>query len=123
MRDQATQASEPVNKVKTVDVVFPMDLHGSLNDAELKQLGRLQRQLAREFVDANAEDKQLEVYTKKSSYKDLPGLVFEPEMPGSVVGEEELGSPDGPGGVVDEEQCSSPEGPGGDEDAEELSED
>ena len=29
MRDQATQASGPVSKVKTVDVVFPMDLHGT----------------------------------------------------------------------------------------------
>ena len=58
----------------------------------------MQRRLAREVVQANAEDKQLEVYTKESSYADLPGLVYEADMPGPVVESEECDSPEGPGG-------------------------
>ena len=40
MRDRATQVSNPAKPTKTVDVVMPMHLHGLLNDAELKQLGK-----------------------------------------------------------------------------------
>ena len=53
MHDRSTQASSsssPEKPARVVEVVMPMDLHGSLNEAELKRLGNLQRQLAREFV-------------------------------------------------------------------------
>ena len=43
-----------------------------------------------------------------SSYADLPGLVFEADMPGPVV---------------EVEQCNSPKGPGGDEGPKEKSDD
>ena len=86
---------------------MPLELHGSLNAAELKRLGKLQRQLAKEFVEANAEDKQIEVYLKRSAYTDLPGLVFEAEMPGTVE-EEQHDSPTGPGGEKKKNKKNTP---------------
>ena len=85
--DKSTQTNTPVkpeSAVKIVEVAMPLELHGSLNDSEFRHLGKLQRQFAKEFVESNAEDKQLEVYLKRSAYTDLPGLVFEAEMPGTV---------------------------------------
>ena len=61
-----------------------------------------------EFVEANAEDKQLEVYLKRSAYTDLPGLVFEAEMPGTVKHDQGQ-SPERPGGEAEEEKAEEEE--------------
>ena len=61
-------------------------------------------------MEANAEDKQLEVYLKRSAYTDLPGLVFEAEMPGTTE-EEQNESPTGPGGEEEKEEEEEPSEP------------
>ena len=74
MREKATQTPECSKPRIVQDVVIPKELHGFLNTAETKQLSKIQRQIAREFIAANSDDKQLEIWTKMSEYEDVPGL-------------------------------------------------
>ena len=74
VREQATQIPDCSKPRIVQDVVIPSELHGFLNTAETKQLSKIQRQIAREFIAANSDDKQLEIWTKVSEYEDIPGL-------------------------------------------------
>ena len=74
IHEKATQTPE-CSKPRIVQyVVIPKALHGFLKIAETKQLSKIQRQIAREFIAANSDDKQLEIWTKASEYDDIPGL-------------------------------------------------
>ena len=72
--EKATQTPETNKPTIVQEVVIPKELHGFLNTAETKQLGKIQRQIAREFIAANSDDKQLDIWSKASEYEDLPGL-------------------------------------------------